>query len=125
MEGGVEGGLKVGRERDGSVWRRGNEGRGWECMEVDVGGDVVGKLVETMVAGADLADVMSGADDVHGDVVGGDETGEVEELVQVTLCHERHHYYYNLRRREGCNLYVVVAGHIWIWLKGDTNWYSN
>lgn len=33
-----------------------------------------------------LAVVGSGAYKVDGDVVGGDEAGEVEELVEVTLC---------------------------------------
>lgn len=65
MEGGVEGGLEVGREGDGGVWRRGSKGRCWECVEVDV--IVIG---ETVVAGSGLAEVSGSGDEVDGNVVG-------------------------------------------------------
>lgn len=48
-----------------------------------------------MDAGLGLASVTGGGDDVDWDVVGGDEAGEVEELVEMTLCRKRdddHHY---------------------------------
>ena len=45
----------------------------------------VGSEVPALVTAAGLADVSGCADVVDRDVVGGDETGEVEELAQVAL----------------------------------------
>lgn len=56
--------------------------RGWEFMEVDVGG---GMRVPTVHAKLGLAVVGGGGDVVDRYVVGGDEAGEVEELVEMAL----------------------------------------
>lgn len=101
MEGGVEGGLEVGRERDGGVWRRGSEGRCWEFVEVDV---VVGG--ETIVAGSGLAEVGGAANEVDGNVVGRYDAGEVEKLVEMAVCHERH----NHRHHTGSIMDVHLGG---------------
>lgn len=44
-----------------------------------------------MEADLGLVVVGGGADVVDGDAVGGDEVGELKELVEVDLCRERHH----------------------------------
>lgn len=98
MESGIEGGLKVGREGDGGVWRRGSKGRCWEFVEVDV---VVGG--ESVVPGSGLAEVGGCADEVHGNSVGRYEAGEAEKLVEMAVCYERHHYHHHTGS--------VVAGH--------------
>ncbi|KAI3694531.1 hypothetical protein L1987_77498 [Smallanthus sonchifolius] len=61
-----------------------------ELVEVDVGGR---ERVPTVDAKLGLAGVSGGADEVDGEVVGGDEAGEVDELVEMALCYERHHHY--------------------------------
>ena len=65
MEGGFEGGLKVGREAVGMVRRWRSERRDRKFVEVDEGGG------EGIGAVEELADVGGGADEVDGDVVGG------------------------------------------------------
>jgi len=100
MEGGVEGGLEVGREGDGGVWRWRSEGRSWEFVEVEVAGGGGG----VMEARAGVAEVGGGGDDVDGDVVGGDEAGEVEELVEMAVSYEWHHYHHHFSGE-------IVAGH--------------
>lgn len=47
--------------------------------------------VPAVEAEAGLAVVGGGADEVDGDVVGGDEAGEVEELVEMALGDKGHH----------------------------------
>ncbi|KAI3748777.1 hypothetical protein L6452_12105 [Arctium lappa] len=54
-------------KRNGRVWRRRSEGRGWEFVEVIVGGG--GRIT---VAGAGLAEGIGGADKVEWQIVGGD-----------------------------------------------------
>lgn len=79
-------------------------------MELD-GGDWMG----IVVAGAELAGVGGGVDEVDGDVVGGYKAGEVEELVEMALSYERHHHHYYIG---GCWLrgeIFVVAAHFVIW----------
>lgn len=61
---------------------------GLELMEMDVGN---GKRVPTVEAEFGLAVVGGGANEVNGYVVGCDETGEVEEMVVMTLGGERDH----------------------------------
>lgn len=80
LEGGVKGRLEVGRELDGGVWVRGwgGEGREGEIMEVD-GGD--GVRIPPLHADLGLAVVGGGAYKVDGEAAGGEEAGEVEELV--------------------------------------------
>lgn len=56
---------------------------------MDVG---VGERVPTMDAKLGLTAVSGGADEMDGEIVGGDEAGEVEELVEMTLCYKRHHH---------------------------------
>lgn len=46
---------------------------------------------------AGLAAVGGGADEVNGDVVGGDEAGEVEQLVEMALSNKGYHHHHNLR----------------------------
>lgn len=90
-------GVGVGRGR--------GEGRCWELVEVEVGG---GERVPTMDTGLDLAVVGGGADVVNGDVVGGDEAGDVEELDEVAVDGKRHQYYDKL----GFGLVILVwRGH--------------
>ncbi|KAI3677821.1 hypothetical protein L6452_37091 [Arctium lappa] len=60
-----------------NVWRRRSEGRGWKFVEVNVGGGG-----GTTVMGASLEEVIGGANKVEWQVVGEDEVGEVEDLVQ-------------------------------------------
>nr|GMD41779.1 hypothetical protein COLO4_10133 [Ipomoea batatas] len=52
-------------------------------MEVGIGGEV-----PVLEAQPGLAVVGGGSGVVHGDFVGGNEAGEVEELIQVALCRD-------------------------------------
>ena len=63
-------------------------------VEVDIG---EGEWVPSVEAEAGLADVGGGADVVDGEVVGREEAGEVEELIEMALCWERYQYYSYLR----------------------------
>lgn len=96
--GGGEGWLEMRREfgggDGGGVWLRRKEVRCWEFMEVDlVGGR---REVVAVDAESSLANVGGEADVVDGDVVGGDEAGEVEELVEMALCRKRYHHHRDL-----------------------------
>jgi len=63
-------------------------------VEVDMGILEVGLGVETEF---DLAEVGGGGGVVDGDVVGGgDEAGEVEELVEMAMAWEWHYYHVHL-----------------------------
>uniref|UniRef100_A0A251S330 Uncharacterized protein n=1 Tax=Helianthus annuus TaxID=4232 RepID=A0A251S330_HELAN len=73
-------------------------------MEVEGGGG--------MVARTDLTDAIGGADKVDGEVVGGDEVGEVVELGEVALSYKWDHYYHHF----GCRKSWLVAGHVVICL---------
>ncbi|KAH7842737.1 hypothetical protein Vadar_008597 [Vaccinium darrowii] len=86
--------------------------RGGEFMEVDMGILEVGLGVETEFG---LAEVGGGGGEVDGDVVGGgDEAGEVEELVEMAMAWEWH--YYNL------DLSFFGAGiHALAWILDITN----
>lgn len=70
----------MGREFGGGTWIRrwGFVIWGWEFVEFDIGG---GKCVPAMEAIFCLTDVDGGSGEVEWEVVGGDTTGEVEELV--------------------------------------------
>lgn len=57
-------------------------------MKVDVW---VGQWIPAVDSSRRLAGVGGGADIVDGYVVGGDEAGEVEELVEMALSWKRHH----------------------------------
>ncbi|KAK4797793.1 hypothetical protein SAY86_030119 [Trapa natans] len=61
-----------------------------EVEELPVGGDGGVPAVEAELG---LVEVGGGGDVVDGDVIGGDETGEMEELVEVTLGGERDHHH--------------------------------
>lgn len=63
-----------------------------------------GEWVPAVYAKLGLAVVDGGADVVDGDVVGGDESGEVEELVEVALGWEGDHHHYYLA-------WPVLVGH--------------
>ncbi|KAF7145795.1 hypothetical protein RHSIM_Rhsim04G0104100 [Rhododendron simsii] len=94
LQGGFEGGLEMGREFVGGVRvrRRGEERRGGEFVEADVGVLEVGLGVETEF---DLAEVGGGGGEVDGDAVGGgDEAGEVEELVEMAMAWDHWHCYH-------------------------------
>lgn len=78
-------GIRVGR-------RRGKE-RGGKVMEMDVSG---GDGVPTVDTELRLAVVGGRGNVVDGDVVGGDEAGELEELVEMALCWKWHHHHHNL-----------------------------
>ncbi|KAI6696811.1 hypothetical protein NL676_016930 [Syzygium grande] len=74
----------------GELWlgageRQGGVGKSWKRMlpGADGGRDVGAELGLVVVGG--------GADVVDGDAVGGDEVGELEELVEVALRRKRHH----------------------------------
>ena len=54
-----------------------------------------------------LVDVGGGAGVVDGDVVGGDEAGEVEELVEMALAWKRHHDYHDLSLFEAADIHRV------------------
>lgn len=84
MCGGAHGWDDLRRELGGGVrvGRRVGESRGGEFVEVEGGG---GCGVPAVDAELGLADVGGGADEVDGEVVGGDEAGEVEELVEMAL----------------------------------------
>lgn len=62
-------------------------------MEMNV---MNGVWVPTLDSELGLAVVDGGADEVDRHVVGGDKAGEVEELVEMALCWQRHHDYLNL-----------------------------
>lgn len=64
----------------------------WEFVEM------YGRRAPPVEAELGLADVGGGADVVDGDVVGGDEAGEVEELVEVALRRQRHHHHRHMGR---------------------------
>lgn len=87
VENGVEGGLKMVREVDGGVGSRGRGGevRQGEVMEVDA--------AAVLGAATDLAIMSGGADVVDGEPAGCEDVGKVEELVEVSLCRERHHHH--------------------------------
>ncbi|KAJ0521252.1 hypothetical protein HanRHA438_Chr10g0446881 [Helianthus annuus] len=51
--------------------------------------------VPSVETDADLAVVGGSGDEVDGDVVGGDEAREVEELVEMALCEERYHHHHH------------------------------
>lgn len=81
----VEGWKEVRREL---VWRcvvrrRGGKRRDVKVMEMDV---LNGVWVPTLDSDLGLAVVSGGTDEVDRNVVGGDEAGEVEELVEMALC---------------------------------------
>lgn len=58
-----------------------------------------GGLTGIVVAGTELTAVCGGVDEVDGDVVGGYKAGEVEELVEMTVCYKWHHHHHNFSRR--------------------------
>ena len=63
-------------------------------MEMDV---LDGTRVPSVDAPLGLAVLGGGTDEVDRDVVGGDETGEVKELVDVALSWKRNHHHHHLR----------------------------
>ncbi|KAG5552468.1 hypothetical protein RHGRI_010522 [Rhododendron griersonianum] len=67
--------------------------RGREFMEVDMGVLEVGLGIETEFG---LAEVGGGGGVVDGDVVGGNEAGEAEELVEMAMHWEGHYYHFHL-----------------------------
>ncbi|KAF7146470.1 hypothetical protein RHSIM_Rhsim04G0104900 [Rhododendron simsii] len=92
LYGSLKGRLQMRREFGGGIWvrRRGEERRGGEFVEVDTGILEVGLGIETEL---DLAEVDGGGGVVDGDVVGGgDEAGELEELVEMAMAWEWHYY---------------------------------
>lgn len=84
--------------RRGVGWKRGNR-RDHEVVEMEVGEL---RRIPTMDAELGLAVVGGGADVMDGDVAGGDEAGEVEELVEMPLCRQGYH--------DGHHLAVVCHG---------------
>lgn len=114
MGGGFEGGLEMRGELVCciGVGRRGGERRDLEVVELDVVGDR--GSIPTVDSELGLAVVGGGAHKVDGDVLGGDEAGEVEELVEVALCWQGHHDHYNfglVKAIWGVVLAVLVVSH--------------
>lgn len=99
-------------EFSGGVWvGRGSEKwRGWEFVEVDVGDR---EWVPALDARLGLAAVGGGADVVDRDVVGGDETGEVEELVEMALCWKWYHNNHHLGFFSVVGLVLIEIGCHW------------
>lgn len=96
--GGVEGGLEVGGEFvRRRIAGRGRGREGWEggVVEVEVVVEGGGGEIPAVEAVAGLADVRGGRDVVDGDAAAGEVRGEVEERVEMALCRERNHHYYN------------------------------
>ncbi len=67
--------------------------RGLEFVKSDIGS---GERVPPMDANLGLVDVGGGGDEIDRQIVGGEEAGEVEKLVEMTLCwkwdHDQHHF---------------------------------
>ena len=72
------------------VWREKRRGR--ELVEVYFG---LFKAVRVDEPELGLVDVGGGAGVVDGDVAGGDDAREVEELVEMALAWKRHHDYHD------------------------------
>ncbi|KAJ0911740.1 hypothetical protein HanRHA438_Chr06g0266521 [Helianthus annuus] len=70
-----------------------------KLVEMDVGN---GERVPTMDPKLGLARMTGGAYEVDGEVVGGDEAREVDELVEMALCYKRHHH----------NTYILILIHL-------------
>ena len=85
------------------VWREKRRGR--ELVEVYFG---LFKAVCVDEPELGLVDVGGGAGVVDGDVVGGDEAGEVEELVEMALAWKRHHDYHHLSLYEATQVVAQV-----------------
>lgn len=60
--------------------------------------------VPAVETAARLTAMRCGRNIVDRDVVGGDEAGEMEELVEMTLCKKRHHHHRNFF---GCHIYNI------------------
>ena len=90
-----KGWLKMCRKSGRGIWVRGwrEKRRGRELVEVYFG---LFKAIRVNEPELGLVDVGGGAGVVDGDVVGGDEAGEVEELVEMALEWKRHHEYHDL-----------------------------
>ena len=88
----ADGGLVGGDEVSGESGVAGERGREIRCREV-VEDNV--RVIRVCGAGLDLGVVEGRADVVDLDVVGGDDVGELQELVEMALEWEWHHYYSN------------------------------
>jgi len=84
----------VGGEFDGRILGGGRRDgiRGGELMEMDLRVLEVGCVIETVFG---LAEEGGGGGVENWDVVGGDEAGELEELVEMALHWKWHHYYHH------------------------------
>lgn len=68
----------------------GSEYKIWQFVELD---EIV--WIPSVETEAGLAAVGGGAKEVDGNVVGGEEAGEVEKLVEMALCDEGHHNHHH------------------------------
>ena len=84
------------------VWREKRRGR--ELVEVYFG---LFKAIRVNEPELGVVDVGGRAGVVDGDVVGGDEAGEVEELVEMALAWKRHHDYHHLSLFEAADIHRV------------------
>jgi len=84
----------VGGELDGWILGGGRRDgiRGGEFMEMDLRVLEVGCVIETVFG---LAEEGGGGGVENWDVVGGDEAGELEELVEMALHWKWYHYYHH------------------------------
>lgn len=98
--GGLEGRHELGREFRGGarVGTRRGERLNLEAVEVEEALGGGSGRVPSMQAELGLVDMGGGGDVVDGDAVGSDETGEVEELVEVTLGGKGYHDHSHPRR---------------------------
>lgn len=91
----IESRLQMRRELDFGIWigRRATKRRDLNIMEMDIRGGV---RIPTVHALLGLTIVGGGADIADRDVIGEDEPGKLEELVEMALCWKGHHDYNNL-----------------------------
>ncbi|KAI3760646.1 hypothetical protein L1987_51044 [Smallanthus sonchifolius] len=78
----------------------------WKLVEPNE----IGVRVPAVETEAGLAGVGGGGDEVDRDVIGGDEAGEVEELVEMALCNEGHHHHHHL----GCHFLMLCFYDLWL-----------